>query len=160
MALVIRNEPEPQKSQWVDFDEENKFLINPDGLNEYRIVMDRSDRYQEALTAVILKTGFNDDAYKVDRTKETSLFDKQRKAIAHHILKDWEGDITFNGERVLYSVQEAYKLLANVEVFKFVIEKAIELEAAYFTEQIETLGKSLSDSNGKSSGATGRSKKV
>lgn len=146
-------EQEKIGSVWVDFDEDNKFLINPEGLKAFDVVTEQHVRVTALKDQKVLESGFTVETLK-DAYHLKPLHVVQRESMAQNILKGWQGDITENDQPIGYSVENAFKLLtAHGDLFQWVYNEAMRLQLESFVAMAETLGKLKIDSSINSNGA-------
>lgn len=144
---------------WVDFDEDNKFLINPEGLKAFDVVTEQHARITALKDQKVLEQGFNPDTLK-DASHLKPLHVLQRESMAQNILKGWQGDITENDKPIEYSPESAFKLLtAHGDLFQWVYNEAMRLQLESFVAMAETLGKLKTDSSINSNGAETKPRK-
>lgn len=150
MGLVISTTKELLS---LPFDDEVTFLIDTQGIKQWRIANERLTRKRDAHLLAIESEA---DVFNIDPENHLTDADIQRICTAKYLLKGWSGNITLQGDDkpIAYSEEMAIHLLETFPpISPWIINKTVEHENANYTAISETMGKLSSDSSTSSNGA-------
>ena len=117
LSQLIKDQP---KAQWVDFNEEVSFKVNPLDDDRYQVAFEKYRRHVASQDHKTLNLDVSE--------QEKSEGQVQCELFAKYIITDWKGVVNEEDEAIPYNADMAYQMLkTNTEVFLFVFKSANEL---------------------------------